>query len=101
MAWRGIAAAFVFGSGFFPAPFCLGIVLFSFAPGKSIPPSHFGDKLFEVSSKVFQTFFKWGWYSINIDKTVPQRRYRFHRLRPCQGNSPTERGQQTRLRAII
>ena len=38
-------------------------------------------------------FFKQVWYSINIDKTVPQKRHRHYRLRPCQGNRPADRGQ--------
>ena len=40
-------------------------------------------------------------YLIDIDKTVPQKRHRHYRLRPCQGNRPADRGQQIRLYAII
>ena len=65
-----------------------------------IPPSQIGNQLFEVSSNAFQMFFKQVWYSINIDKTVPEPRHRSHRLRPCQGNRPADCGQPTRLRAM-
>ena len=70
-------------------------------PYHQSPPSQIGNQLFEFSSKVFQMVVKILLYLIDIDKTVPKSRYRSHRLRPCQGNRPADRGQQTRLRAII
>ena len=70
-------------------------------PYHQSPPSQIGDKLFEVSSNRLQMVVKIILYLIVIDKTVPKSRYRSHRLRPCQGNRPADRGQKTRLRAII
>ena len=62
--------------------------------------SWIGQILFEVSSKAFQMVVKIILYLRDIDKTVPQKRHRHYRLRPCQGNRPADCGQQTRLRAM-
>ena len=58
---------------------CLPVFV-SVLPYHQSPPSQIGDKLFEVSSKAFQMVVKIVLYLIDIDKTVPQRRYRSHRL---------------------
>ena len=65
-------------------------------PYHQSPPSQIGDKLFEVSSNRLQMVVKIILYLIVIDKTVPKSRYRSHRLRPCQGNRPADRGQKNK-----
>lgn len=95
-AWRFVAGGLCLPCGQACLPVSVWVL-----PYHQSPPSQIGDKLFEVSSKVFQMVVKIILYLIDIDKTVPQKRHRHYRLRPCQGNRPADCGQQTRLYAII